>query len=215
MPRRDLYGSHNAELTAAAKRHSDLQILDWDGFTANQPDWFASDGIHLNLVGADGLANFIKNALDAQPAIGRCRASRALTGTPDTGVSTTTVPPTDGSGFVPLVPKRVLDTRDPALGGAAGKLGTGRTVSIDVGRHRADRRGRHGLERHRNGQLLRRLPHGLRLWSAPIDIEHQLRSRAHDRGRGDHTDDRRQVVRVCVGGHRRGRRRDGCVHPRR
>ena len=129
---RDLYGSHNAELTAAAKRHGDLQILDWDGFTANQPDWFASDGIHLNLVGADGLANFIKNALDAQPAIGRCRASSAVTGTPDAGVSPTTAAPTVGSGFVPLVPKRVLDTRDPALGGAAGKLGMGRTVSIDV-----------------------------------------------------------------------------------
>jgi hypothetical protein len=130
---RNLYGSHNAELTAAAKRHSDLQILDWDGFTANQPGWFASDGIHLNLAGADGLATFIKNALDSQPAIGRCRASSAMTGAPDTGVSPTSIPPTDGSGFVPLAPKRVLDTRDPALGGAAGKLGTGRTVAIDVG----------------------------------------------------------------------------------
>ncbi|HEX2782161.1 MAG TPA: hypothetical protein VHN36_01150 [Ilumatobacteraceae bacterium] len=129
---RDLYGSHNAELNAAAKRHGDLQVLDWDGFTANQPGWFASDGIHLNLAGADGLATFIKNALDAQPEIGRCRATSALTGTPDPGVSTTTLRPTDGFGFVPLVPKRVLDTRDPALGGAAGKLGTGRTVSIDV-----------------------------------------------------------------------------------
>jgi hypothetical protein len=32
------------------------------------------------------------------------------------------------------VPKRVLDTRDPALGGASGKIGAGRTVSIDVGK---------------------------------------------------------------------------------
>jgi hypothetical protein len=134
---RDLYGSHNAALAAAAQRHSDLQILDWDGFTANQPGWFASDGIHLNLVGADGLATFIKSALDSQPAIGRCRASSALTGTPDTGTPEAGASPKsthadDGSGFVSLVPKRVLDTRDPTLGGSSGKLGTGRTVSIDV-----------------------------------------------------------------------------------
>ena len=36
-----LYGSHNSELAAAAQRHSDLQILDWDKFTVNQPNWFA------------------------------------------------------------------------------------------------------------------------------------------------------------------------------
>lgn len=131
---RTLYGSHNSELTAAAQRHSDLQILDWDGFTANQPTWFAWDGVHLTLAGADGLANFIKNALDAQKSIGRCRASSALTGVPDTEVTPTVVPTSAGSGFVALAPKRVLDTRDPTLGGASGKLGAGRTVSIDVGK---------------------------------------------------------------------------------
>jgi len=129
---RNLYGSHNSELAAVAQRHSDLQILDWDGFTVNQPTWFAPDGIHLNLAGADVLATFIKNALDAQPAIGRCRTSSALTGNPDAGAAAVTAPATAPVGFVPLAPKRVLDTRDPLLGGASGKLGAGRTVSIDV-----------------------------------------------------------------------------------
>ncbi|MEY2552321.1 MAG: hypothetical protein QOC57_181, partial [Ilumatobacteraceae bacterium] len=129
---RDLYGSHNNELAAAAQRHKDLQILDWDGFTKNQPTWFAADGIHLTPPGSDGLATFIKNALDAQTAIGRCRATSALTGTLDGGPSSVSVPNVDPSGFVPLAPTRVLDTRDPTLGGAFGKLGTGRTVSIDV-----------------------------------------------------------------------------------
>ena len=128
---KDLYGSHNNELAAAAQRHSDLQILDWDGFTVNQSSWFAGDGIHLNYDGGVGLATFIKSALDAQPAIGRCRTSSALTGTMVPGTvqaSVTTV----ASGFVPIVPQRVLDTRDPTLGGAGGMLGAGRTVSIDV-----------------------------------------------------------------------------------
>ena len=130
-----LYASHNNELAAAARRHSDLQILDWDKFTVNQTTWFAADGIHLTADGATGLATFIKSALDAQRAIGRCRSTSALSGEPDTG-SSPAAPSTDlsvgASGFVPLAPTRVLDTRDPTLGGSAGKLGTGRTVSIDL-----------------------------------------------------------------------------------
>jgi hypothetical protein len=128
---RNLYGSHNSELAAAAQRHPSLRVLDWDGFTANQPTWFAGDGIHLSLEGAVGLATFIKNALDAEPKIGRCRATNALTGTMGSGTATTPAS-TEGSGFVPLAPKRVLDTRDATLGGASGMLGAGRTVSIDV-----------------------------------------------------------------------------------
>jgi hypothetical protein len=127
----NLYGSHNSELAAAAQRHSGLKVLDWDTFTTNEPTWFAVDGIHLSLAGAVGLATFIKNALDAQPGIGRCRASTALTGTVETAPPLPD-PPTAASGYVPLVPQRVLDTRDVALGGAAGKLGAGRIVSIDV-----------------------------------------------------------------------------------
>ncbi|MEP7111800.1 MAG: hypothetical protein ABI862_00915 [Ilumatobacteraceae bacterium] len=128
---RTLYGSHNAELAAAAKRHPSLRILDWDGFTANQTAWFATDGIHLSLAGAVGLATFIKSALDAEPAIGRCRVTSALTGAVDNGAVPATISP-NASGFVPLAPKRVLDTRDAALGGASGMLGGGRTVSVDV-----------------------------------------------------------------------------------
>ena len=45
---------------------------------------------------------------------------------------TAAVPPTDPAGFVPLPPKRVLDTRDPLLGGASGMLGAGHVVAIDV-----------------------------------------------------------------------------------
>jgi hypothetical protein len=120
-------------LAAAAQRHDDLQILDWDGYTANLASWFAGDGIHLTADGAVGLATFIKAALDAQPAIGRCRSSSALTGALDSGPAQPAGPAL-ASGFVPMVPRRVLDTRDAALGGAAGKLGAGRTVSIDVGK---------------------------------------------------------------------------------
>lgn len=128
---RTLYGSHNAELTAAATRHPSLRILDWDGLTVSQPAWFATDGIHLSLAGAVGLATFIKTALDAETAIGRCRATSALTGAVDSGAVPAKISG-NASGFIPLTPKRLLDTRDAALGGASGMLGGGRTVSVDV-----------------------------------------------------------------------------------
>ena len=129
---RDLYGSHNSALAAAAQRHSTLKVLDWDKFTVDRSSWFAADGIHLSIAGANGLATFIRDALDAVPTIGRCRAANALTGAADSG-TTAAVAATDPSGFVPLVPKRVLDTRDPLLGGTAGMVGAGRVVAIDVG----------------------------------------------------------------------------------
>ena len=127
-----LYSGHNIELAAAAKRHSSLTILDWDTYTAGRADWFAADGIHLTMPGAVGLADFIKGALDTVPSIGRCRLANALTGSLDPAAQPVGAP-ADPSGFEPLVPQRVLDTRDADLGGASGMLGAGRIVSIDVG----------------------------------------------------------------------------------
>jgi hypothetical protein len=128
---RDLYGSHNAELAAAAQRHSSLKILDWDKFTADRSSWFAADGVHLDIAGANGLATFIRDALDDLPTIGRCRIANAQTGVVDSG-TVAAFTPTDPAGFVPLAPKRVLDTRDPMLGGASGMVGAGHVVTIDV-----------------------------------------------------------------------------------
>lgn len=130
-PAGTLYTSHNAELAAAATRHPDLQVLGWNAFSAPRDSWFAGDGIHLTVEGAVGLATYIRDSLDAQPAIGRCRAARALTGVPDPGTGTAPVP-TTRAGFVPREPVRVLDTRDVALGGAQGKVGAGRTVAIEL-----------------------------------------------------------------------------------
>ncbi len=130
-PANDLYSKHNAELAAAASVHPSLQVLDWNAHSANRSGWFTSDGIHLTRVGAIALSTFIKESLDAQPAIDPCHVESALTGTLESGEGTVTVP-LDRSGFIPLSPRRVLDTRDIALGGVAGKLGANRTVSVDL-----------------------------------------------------------------------------------
>lgn len=132
LPARDLYNSHNAELATAATRHPSMRILDWNAYTANAgSEWFASDGIHLTSAGAVALAQYIKTALDQQP-IGRCRASMAQSGQAlDGSGQPSTAQPTP-TGYLPLTPMRVLDTRDPDRGGREGKLGQGRTVTIDL-----------------------------------------------------------------------------------
>jgi len=128
----DLYRSHNAELAAAATRHPTLRVIDWNAYTADKQTWFASDGIHLDPEGAMGLARYIKANLDQQqPVIGRCRSSVALTGVVDSASTTAVAPATDRTGFIPMLPERVLDTRQPAPG-VNGKLGQNRTVTIDL-----------------------------------------------------------------------------------
>ena len=125
------YAQSNVELAAAAARRTDLQILDWDGYSAGQQSWFASDGIHLSPTGAFALATYIKSALDAAD---RCRAASPVQGALDAGTGTASIVP-GGLGFVPRVPARVLDTRVPGFNGAVGvgNIGEGRTMSVDVG----------------------------------------------------------------------------------
>jgi len=120
------YAQSNVELAAAAARRPDLQVLDWDGYSATQSTWFASDGIHLSPTGAFALAGFIKTALDAA---NRCRASSPAQGAVD-DLSTVPAEPPRGLGFVPRTPARVLDTRGADV---AGNVGERRTMSIDVG----------------------------------------------------------------------------------
>ena len=125
---RKTYAQSNAELAAAAAGRADLQILDWDGYSAAQPAWFASDGIHLTPVGR------VQRGLDEprkSSGADRCRASSAAQGAVDEVVGISGELPT-GLGFVPREPARVLDTR-AAVAGVAGNVGERRTMSVDVG----------------------------------------------------------------------------------
>jgi len=132
LPAKDLYQSHNAELIAAAGRHPSLSVLDWDEYSNDYPGWLTADGIHLTRAGAFGVANYIKTALDASASIGRCGAGKAQTGS--YVAPSTPAPVTTGKfGFTPIEPVRVLDTRDPALGGENGMMGQDRTLLVDVG----------------------------------------------------------------------------------
>jgi hypothetical protein len=127
-----LYERHNASLVAATARHPTLQLLDWNTYASPHPEWFASAGVHLDVPGTVALARFIKERLDAVVGAGPCSAARAQTGSPSTPIGQPAVVAVPPAGYTARTPQRVLDTREPTLGGAAGKLGAGRTVSIDV-----------------------------------------------------------------------------------
>jgi hypothetical protein len=130
------YAAHNQRLAEAGARWPSLEVLDWDGYTrslpqATQDDWFTPDDIHMTRNGAFGLNNYIKANLDSRP-IARCLVGNAQTGTP-TAVGTPAPSEAAPSGFVGVTPVRLLDTREPTRGGAAGMVGAGRSVAVSFG----------------------------------------------------------------------------------
>ena len=126
------YEQHNRDLESAKARQPNLQVLDWNGFANSQPpetqaSWFASDGIHLTRVGAAALAAFIDAAVDNSD-VDSCLAANASTGFADPTSGDAADPTVAPSGFSGVTPVRVLDTRT----GTTGRVGAGRTVTIDL-----------------------------------------------------------------------------------
>jgi len=56
---RDLYRQTNTVIRRAAKRWPNLQVADWNAFSAGH-SWFADDGLHLTPTGAIALAAFLR-----------------------------------------------------------------------------------------------------------------------------------------------------------
>jgi len=83
------YLTMNAALEAAAADHPDLTIVDWNVYSRSHPDWFQSDGIHLDYAGAVAMATLIHKALD-----------QAGIAAPDVRVKTSSLPvATKGSDY--------------------------------------------------------------------------------------------------------------------
>ena len=58
---------NNALLADALLRHDHARLVDWHGASADQPDWFWSDGMHLRPAGADAFAALIRSAAGLPP----------------------------------------------------------------------------------------------------------------------------------------------------
>ena len=60
---RQSWARMNEMIAAAAKKHTEVTVLDWNGRARVHPDWLQSDGIHLTPAGAQGMAAMINDSL--------------------------------------------------------------------------------------------------------------------------------------------------------
>jgi peptidoglycan/LPS O-acetylase OafA/YrhL len=58
---------NNVTLSAAARNHPSVRLLDWNSAAAAHPEWLWDDGIHLRPAGAVAYRDLILNALRHQP----------------------------------------------------------------------------------------------------------------------------------------------------
>jgi hypothetical protein len=60
---RQSYLSMNEAIVAAARKHPEMTVLDWNTAARAKPDWLQPDGIHLTPAGANGMAATINDTL--------------------------------------------------------------------------------------------------------------------------------------------------------
>ncbi len=58
------YLAMNDVLRAAAARHPELTVVDWNKYSRSHADWFQTDGIHLSEAGGTALAAFLRAGLE-------------------------------------------------------------------------------------------------------------------------------------------------------
>ena len=56
---RDIYHPTNVAIKTAAKRWPQLEVADWNAYSAGKP-WFKGDGLHMGTTGATALAAFLR-----------------------------------------------------------------------------------------------------------------------------------------------------------
>ncbi len=60
---RQSWARMNEMIAAAAKKHTEVTVLDWNGQARVHSDWMQPDGIHLTPAGAQGMATMINDSL--------------------------------------------------------------------------------------------------------------------------------------------------------
>lgn len=57
------YLTMNDDIRAAAARHPEMTVVDWNVYSRSHPDWFQKDGLHLTDTGAIALSTLLHRAL--------------------------------------------------------------------------------------------------------------------------------------------------------
>jgi hypothetical protein len=60
---RQSYVAMNGDIRAAAERHPEMTVVDWNVYSRSHPDWFQADGLHLGYSGAVALATLLHKTL--------------------------------------------------------------------------------------------------------------------------------------------------------
>jgi hypothetical protein len=60
---RQSWARMNEMIVAAAKKHAEMTVLDWNAFARGKSGWTEPDGVHLTATGAQGMATMINSAL--------------------------------------------------------------------------------------------------------------------------------------------------------
>ena len=60
---RQSYARMNETIRAAATRHPELAIVDWNLYARSHPNWFQPDGLHLTTLGAVSMATLVRARL--------------------------------------------------------------------------------------------------------------------------------------------------------
>jgi hypothetical protein len=68
------YGRINAAIRKAAKRWRTLRVVDWNAHSRGHASWFVSDGLHVNVAGALGLARMLRGPVALATCGGPCTA---------------------------------------------------------------------------------------------------------------------------------------------
>jgi hypothetical protein len=81
---RQSYLSMNGMINAAAQKHEEMTVVDWNAQARDNPDWLQPDGIHLTPSGAEGMATLVNGALVAlgvapKPAVPQAGTLLAIT----------------------------------------------------------------------------------------------------------------------------------------
>jgi hypothetical protein len=66
-PAPETYAATNDAIRAAAARHPEIKVADWNAYSQNKPaTWFGGDGLHLSPEGATGLARLLRPYIAGQ-----------------------------------------------------------------------------------------------------------------------------------------------------
>jgi|GEM_PF-2031727 len=106
-------------LQKAVQYRGYLQVSDWATYSANRPDWVASDGVHMSYSGGFALMAFVTNQVDS------VMAGRTVTPAPAQGaaISWTAVRRGDYGSRVVTVQRALMDKGIEVVGGADGDFG--------------------------------------------------------------------------------------------